>query len=828
MSTTHFPTSPKRKWTDVFFQTFISAHPSVQSLPERRKAELAAALSLSFSIIVAVGLTATLQITGFSILIGVGFLFSAISFISYLISRSTFYQRAPLFFVGGFALLAYTASLTGTDPALFLTISFTVLFLLSNLFDLKWMVWFIAINLVVALLASFIFLPQIQGVGALNARAGLFTIGLFVLLFAWQRDNLERLRLVEVALTQTELQQSNIELQNAQREVNAHFAELRLAAEVGHAVSQVRDLDSMLTDAADLIRTRFDLYYSQVYLINPSKTYLILQAGTGHVGKELLLRNHRLPLSTSSINGRAAIEKKPVVVSDTKSSSTFKPNPLLPNTRSEMAVPLLIGEVVVGVLDMQSEQPGRLNNDILPAFEALAGQLAIAIQNANFLAEVQQARTEVEAQARRLTRANWADYLDAVHKPEETGYMFEHNMISPLLQTREAADNAISAPIEVTGESLGNLVVEMEGQAPIARADELINTVARQMAQQIESLRLLESAERYRFEAEKASRRITREGWKDYMEVNADQGSSYIYDLKEVRPFNKGEDQQTEDSKFSLPLKVRDETVGKLSVLGLEADDKESFALVNAVADRLGAHIESLRQFDQAQSALSQTEKLSEASLRFARSADLQELLVVLNETLGIPKISRTVIGVFEHNSVGDVDGMTIVANWWNGIGHKAAEIGMRYTPELLHAMSLFLSPDPIFINDTFNDDRLRDFKGILEQQHVRAIAVLPLYSGTRHIGALLLESEEMYNFTQDEIRLVSAMAPQTATALENRRQFERAQKQADRESTLNIISQKIQGATTVEAVLQIAARELGHALGAPMTIAQLSMKDKN
>jgi K+-sensing histidine kinase KdpD len=62
---------------------------------------------------------------------------------------------------------------------------------------------------------------------------------------------------------------------------------------------------------------------------------------------------------------------------------------------------------------------------------------------------------------------------------------------------------------------------------------------------------------------------------------------------------------------------------------------------------------------------------------------------------------------------------------------------------------------------------------------------------------------------------------------LDNLRQFERAQKQAERESTLNVISQKIQSATTVEAVLQIAARELGHALGSPMTIAQLSMKDK-
>jgi GAF domain-containing protein len=105
--------------------------------------------------------------------------------------------------------------------------------------------------------------------------------------------------------------------------------------------------------------------------------------------------------------------------------------------------------------------------------------------------------------------------------------------------------------------------------------------------------------------------------------------------------------------------------------------------------------------------------------------------------------------------------------------------------------------------------------------------AVLPLLLGAHQLGIVLMESEEPHNFTQDEISLYSALAPQIDTVLENRRQYERAQKQAEREGTLNIISQKIQSATTVEAVLQIAARELGHALGAPMTIAQLSMKDK-
>jgi sigma-B regulation protein RsbU (phosphoserine phosphatase) len=106
-------------------------------------------------------------------------------------------------------------------------------------------------------------------------------------------------------------------------------------------------------------------------------------------------------------------------------------------------------------------------------------------------------------------------------------------------------------------------------------------------------------------------------------------------------------------------------------------------------------------------------------------------------------------------------------------------------------------------------------------------MAALPLYLGSRQVGTLLLEAEEPHAFTENETKLFSAMGPQIATVLENRRQYEQAQKQAERESTLNVISQKIQSATTVEAVLQIAARELGHALGAPLTIAQLGIKDE-
>jgi len=392
---------------------------------------------------------------------------------------------------------------------------------------------------------------------------------------------------------------------------------LELAAEVGRTVSQVRSLDVLLTEAAEIIRSQFDLYYVQVYLTNPSQTALILQAGTGAVGVELLKRAHQLPLNTASINGRAAIEKRSVVITDTKSSATFKPNPLLPDTRSEMAVPLLIGERVVGVLDMQSRATNQLNQEGLKAFEALAGQLAITIQNATFLAQTEQARAEIEAQARRQSRVNWTEYLDAIHKPEETGFVYQNNKVSSLSGAEQqsyvqANESAVSAPIEITGESLGNLVVEIEGSSPISLTSELVSTVARQVAQQIENLRLLESAERYRSEAEEASRLIIHEGWKDYMRANAGEGISYIYDLNEVKPYYSDQDQQQEVDSFTTPLKARDEIIGKLVVQGINAGNNESIELVNAVAERLGSHLEGLRLSNQTGQALFRTQKLAE------------------------------------------------------------------------------------------------------------------------------------------------------------------------------------------------------------------------
>jgi GAF domain-containing protein len=106
---------------------------------------------------------------------------------------------------------------------------------------------------------------------------------------------------------------------------------------------------------------------------------LLLRAGTGVVGQQLRQLRHRLPINDTSINGSAVIQEKSIIVTDTVNSQIFRQNPLLPKTRSEMSVPLIVSGTVTGVLNLQSAEVNGLTKENLAAFEALSGQLAVAL-----------------------------------------------------------------------------------------------------------------------------------------------------------------------------------------------------------------------------------------------------------------------------------------------------------------------------------------------------------------------------------------------------------------------------------------------------------------
>ncbi|HRO92009.1 MAG TPA: ATP-binding protein, partial [Promineifilum sp.] len=163
--------------------------------------------------------------------------------------------------------------------------------------------------------------------------------------------------------------------------------ELRAVSDVSVAAAATLDVDRLLAAASDLTKENFNLYHTHIYLLDDDRKTLALRAGAGEVGREMVREGRIIPLGERSIVARAARERDVVLVSDTRRSTDFLPHLLLPDTRSEMAVPLIIGDRLLGVLDVQSNQSGYFRPEDRQVYKILASQLAVATQNALYFGE---------------------------------------------------------------------------------------------------------------------------------------------------------------------------------------------------------------------------------------------------------------------------------------------------------------------------------------------------------------------------------------------------------------------------------------------------------
>ncbi|MEA3339148.1 MAG: GAF domain-containing protein, partial [Chloroflexota bacterium] len=168
-------------------------------------------------------------------------------------------------------------------------------------------------------------------------------------------------------------------------------SQLRSAADIARQMGGTLDPERLLQQAVDLIRSHFGFYHVHIYTLDEAAGRLTVQAGSGAVGRVLRERGHSIPLNAKrSLVARAARDRETLLVEDTSTESDFLPNPLLPQTRSSMSAPLVAGDRVLGVLNIQDDQPGRFTETELDTFSSLAGQIAIALQNAAYFEEIQQ------------------------------------------------------------------------------------------------------------------------------------------------------------------------------------------------------------------------------------------------------------------------------------------------------------------------------------------------------------------------------------------------------------------------------------------------------
>lgn len=285
-------------------------------------------------------------------------------------------------------------------------------------------------------------------------------------------------------------------------------------AQVGQAISATRDLNQLLKQVVNLILERFaDFYHAQVFLLSDDGQYAELRESTGEAGQQLLARGHKLQVGSQSVIGQVTSLGEARIVRDTDLDTTHRRNELLPNTRSEMALPLSVGGRVIGALDIQSMKPNVFGESEVRVFQTMADQLAVAIENARLFERTQHDLEEIEILNRRLTGEGWQKFRQ--NRGLTSGYQADAAGVRALSAGEAApdvgADNGLRMPLVVRGESVGVLdVTSRSGQAPNEEVAAILAAVADRVALALDSTRLSEGA-LYQAEREQVLSRLSAE-----------------------------------------------------------------------------------------------------------------------------------------------------------------------------------------------------------------------------------------------------------------------------------------------------------------------------
>lgn len=298
-----------------------------------------------------------------------------------------------------------------------------------------------------------------------------------------------------------ELANRNEELDNANLQIQRRAAQFEALAQVSHSIASIRDLQELFSRVATVISDSFGFYHVGLFLLDESNEYAILSATNSEGGKKMIQRQHRLRVGAQGIVGNVTSTGEPRIALDVGKDAIFFNNPELPDTHSEMALPLKSSGRIIGALDVQSTETGAFTEQDVQTLSLLAGQVSLAIENARLFDESRRALAESEMVNRQTTRDAWKR-LPEQHKL--LGYRYNVSGASPLRELVELVkssgkDNgnqteagSVVVPIELRGEVIGTLLVQMPSAKLSEDQRDLIKAVADRVALSAENARLFE------------------------------------------------------------------------------------------------------------------------------------------------------------------------------------------------------------------------------------------------------------------------------------------------------------------------------------------------
>lgn len=277
-------------------------------------------------------------------------------------------------------------------------------------------------------------------------------------------------------------------VQERTADLERRLSQIRTAAEISRSISSELDPQALLTRVVQLLVDRIDLYYAGLFLIEDSGRYAVLLAGSGEAGQRMIADGHRLLVGGSSMVGWTTANRKARIALDIGEEPIRFNNPYLPLTRSELALPIIGRNTVLGALTIQSSRPNAFDaNDIL-VFEGITDSLAVALENARMFQQNQRDLEEIRSLNRQYLEQAWAE---TEQRQKGLAYTYEN----PLAFQRPE-EQGMSLPVILRDQEIGRILLDVDTSKLSEEDRAMAAAITTQTALALENARLLEETQR--------------------------------------------------------------------------------------------------------------------------------------------------------------------------------------------------------------------------------------------------------------------------------------------------------------------------------------------
>jgi GAF domain-containing protein len=288
------------------------------------------------------------------------------------------------------------------------------------------------------------------------------------------------------------------ELEEASRKLENRASQLTAVSVVARAVTTMRDASQLLPSITEVISQQFGYYHVGIFLNDASNQYSVLRSSNSDGGKRMLEKGHRLRIGQVGIVGYVASTGKARIALDTGEDAVFFNNPNLPATKSEMALPLKVGEKIIGVIDVQSTESGAFKQEDVEILSILADQVSIAIENARLFDDAQKSAVEAQSALRQYSHTDWSR-LQKTRKNKGYHYSYRgvETLTSPVTLTEEnptVSEKAlIRIPLTIHNEQIGTLGLLIPAEKSLSEDEmDIAKAIADRVALSVENARLFE------------------------------------------------------------------------------------------------------------------------------------------------------------------------------------------------------------------------------------------------------------------------------------------------------------------------------------------------